>query len=632
MARWLLEERRIPYREEAPAPIFHALISKRLGGDFQLPLVVTPEGPWAGITQFLEGLDERSRPGEKVFGESGPERARTREFVALFDEKLFWPAIQLYYHFMLDRRDTVLEHALHRVPRWQRQLVRRLFPVWQRRMRAGIQLDAFSAEAALAGIDEAFARVEAETRGSSYLGGDAPSTADIVFASLAAPLILPKEFAAPVPGLDELPNDYREIVERFRSRPAGQLVSKLYRDARPPPQAAPSRSARRFSLAQLILRPGLVLWAARLAVRLRPCVAFGNTVLVLSWRHVTDVLQRDADFLIAPVNEKRIEDVSGPFILGMDRSPALFAQREAVYCALRAADMAPVRDTLISQSAALLSAAKARHGRIDAVNGYSRLVAARTAASLFGIRGPTEQDLMRVLRAVFHETFLNLGNDPAIRSRGIAAGEELAGWIDDEISRRNGQREPGSDVLAGLLRAQSRLPLEPESVRWMLAGLIVGAVDTTATAVANASVVLLGNREMLAGARRDIDDPKRMLGWCFEALRFRPHNPIVLRRAAHATRIGSKMIPEGASVSAVTLSAMQDPAAFPRPADAEPTRPLGRYLHFGFGLHTCAGRDFNWLQIPHLVAELLRAGADRVATERTQGPFPDEVVVRLEGH
>ena len=631
MARWLLEQRAIPYREEAHAPVFHALVSKRMGVKIQLPLVVTPEGPWAGIKEFIEGLDEKSRSGEKVFGEAKQERIKTRELIDHFCDHLFWPAVQLYYYYLLNRRDTVVKYALDRAPAWQKLFVRSLFPIWKWMMRSGLKLDGFSAKKTLAGIDRVFAEVEEATSdGSRYLGGNAPSAADIVFASLAGPLVLPGKFPAPLPDLNELPEEYRKIVEEFRSRPAGQLISRIYDKVRPEPQYIFNESMQDFKLARFFLRSRLIVRIARFLVRLRPYISFGNIVLVLSWRHVMEVLQRDGDFLIAPVNAKRINEVSGPFILGMDRSPELFVQREAVYSALRAADMAPARKILRKEAAGLLSAAKERHGCVDVVNGYSRLVAARTAVSIFGIRGPTEQDLIRVLRAIFQQTFLNLRDDPIVACRGAAAGKELAGWINTEISRRGSGSKYQTDVLAGLMRAQSELPLSQESVTWMLAGLLVGAVDTTATAIANISIVLLGDRRILANARGDIDDPQRMRGWCYEALRFRPHNPIFVRQAANDTRLGTKNIRKGAKVIAVTLSAMHDPAAFPHPASPLPTRPCNRYLHFGAGLHACAGRNFNAHQIPHLVTELLRAGASDVVTERARGPFPDEVVVRLE--
>src|SRR5882724_720664 len=68
-----------------------------------------------------------------------------------------------------------------------------------------------------------------------------------------------------------------------------------------------------------------------LAARLGACFAawWGDPIRILSFvivarhAHVTEVLHRDLDFLIAPVNEKRINEVNGPFVLGMDRSATL---------------------------------------------------------------------------------------------------------------------------------------------------------------------------------------------------------------------------------------------------------------------------------------------------------------------
>lgn len=632
MARWLLEQRAIPYCEEAHAPIFHAWVSRRQGVDIQLPLALTPEGSWAGVKAFLNALDEKSRPGEKVFGESEAERVAAHEAIDLFYERLFWPAVQVYYHCMLDHRATVTKYALDRAPLWQKAIVRFLFPLWKRAMWADIKLNDFSLKDALRDIEAVFDYVEEKVVSAGpFLGGNSPSGADIVFASLASLLVLPDKFPAPLPTLDELPADYRSHVEKFRKRAAGKLVVSIYKEARTTPQVPLKMPSQRKGLAQLLLRPGLIVWLARTLGRIKPYLSFRNTVFVLSWRHVTEVLQRDADFLIGPVNGEKIRAVSGPFILGMDRSPDLFNQREAVYSALRAADMNPVREIMAHEPARLLSAAKERHGRIDVVNGYARLVAMRTAAQIFGIHGPTEQDMMRVIRAAFHEIFLNLGNDPAVRSRGIAAGKELAGWIDEEIALRHSTGNIGSDVLAGLIQAQSRLPLEPESVRWMVAGLIIGSVDTTATAVANIMAVLVNDRRLLSAARNDLGDNEKMLGWCYEALRFRPHNPIILRKAAYATTIGDKQIKAGASVVAVTISAMQDPAAFPQPGKIDPQRAIDRYLHFGCGLHKCSGRDLNAIQVPRLVTELLRFGATGKANAISRGPFPDELILELKG-
>lgn len=72
---------------------------------------------------------------------------------------------------------------------------------------------------------------------------------------------------------------------------------------------------------------------------------FGNSVLVFRWADVSEMLKRDSDFIIAPVNEERISGVTigGRFILGMDRQRDLFRQRDAIYHSLRESDLtAPI--------------------------------------------------------------------------------------------------------------------------------------------------------------------------------------------------------------------------------------------------------------------------------------------------
>ena len=69
---------------------------------------------------------------------------------------------------------------------------------------------------------------------------------------------------------------------------------------------------------------------------------------------------------------------------------------------------------------------------------------------------------MRVARAVFHETFLNIGGDAGVRDAGIVAGRELAAWIHDEIARRRTAGRPGSDVLGCLMTLQPTARLRGE--------------------------------------------------------------------------------------------------------------------------------------------------------------------------
>jgi cytochrome P450 len=375
----------------------------------------------------------------------------------------------------------------------------------------------------------------------------------------------------------------------------------------------------------------LVRCVARLAARFAPAVlTFRNTTLVFRWADVAAVCEQDAAFLIAPVNQPRIENVSGPFILGMDRSDRLFQQRQQLYSAMHHADMAHVRNTLEQEAERQGTLALQQGDTIDVVNSFARPVAGRVAVALFGIAGPSEHDLLRVARAIFHETFLNLGGDTLTRDVGVAAGRELRDWISTEIAARRRQTGSRKDVLGGLLLQVDAGQLMEIEAANIVSGLLVGAIDTTATCVANIMEELVSNAKLLARVQKDRDNPERIWGWCQEILRRRPHNPLVVREAAAGATIAGHAIPKGNRVFAVTLSAMQDARVFDHPARLDPTRPERNYLHFGRGLHLCAGRDLNAIQITYLVGWLLQYQPKRRGTLKFQGPFPEELVIGLE--
>jgi cytochrome P450 len=167
-------------------------------------------------------------------------------------------------------------------------------------------------------------------------------------------------------------------------------------------------------------------------------------------------------------------------------------------------------------------------------------------------------------------------------------------------------------------------------VRRTLGGVLVGSIDTTAStfarvfSVASDDARLAG--QMLARWRSGLD----IYGLCLDALRRWPHNPILLREAAADTMLGGVAIKAGARIVVCTQAAMLDPDAFPDPARMQHDRPPGAYLHFGGGLHPCAGRAVNAVQIPALVGTLLDAGAAPAGRIDWAGPFPDRMPVRID--
>ena len=84
-------------------------------------------------------------------------------------------------------------------------------------------------------VDRVFHEVSSLLQdGRKYICATADLTAaDITFASLAYPLILPEEKARVfVSWDDDLPPDFREEVKRLRKTLAGKFVLRLYKEER----------------------------------------------------------------------------------------------------------------------------------------------------------------------------------------------------------------------------------------------------------------------------------------------------------------------------------------------------------------------------------------------------------------
>ena len=378
-----------------------------------------------------------------------------------------------------------------------------------------------------------------------------------------------------------------------------------------------------------LLRARRLGWvAARIGIALarlwnKP-LRLGQTVIVARHAQVQEVLRRDVDFLVAPVNAARFEAIGYPFILGKDRALPLVDERASLYQALARVDMAPLRQALAAGIEAKLP--RAGHS-VDIVGDYARPLAGATARALFGIAPADEPAFLDAARAIFAHCFLNLAGDKAVEARAMAAAAQLTAWFDAEIACRRAGGVLGEDLMGRLLQAGA----SDDLTRRSLGGMLVGSIDTTATVVAKVMAVLLADRALLARAAADTDDLDRLAGWCDEALRRWCHVPLLGRQAAGETELGGTQVPAAARLILWTQAAMCDPDAFPDPATLRPDRPSGAYLHLGGGLHPCAGRAINRWQIAMLVGGLLARRPQRLEPIAWAGPFPAHARLSLGG-
>jgi cytochrome P450 len=362
---------------------------------------------------------------------------------------------------------------------------------------------------------------------------------------------------------------------------------------------------------------------ARIAAFEQKPLKFGKVIIAARHADAQAVLARDLDFLIAPNNAARIEAVNGPFVLGMDRGPVLERERRALYSALAAVDQDALKAAAQIDIAALIGDKTS----VDAVGGFARIVAGKTAARLFGLT-PEDEPLFRdVARAIFNHTFLNLGGDKAIEARALRAAAAMKDWFTQQIARRRTNGDLGDDMMGALL---SQKIVDDDCVRRTLGGMLVGSIDTTASAVAKILSVIQSDATLRAQFARTTPEVQRY-ALCMEALRRWPHNPIVLRTAAAAGTLNGTTYAAGDRIVVWTQAAMQDRAAFPEPRRMRADRDPRSYLHFGGALHSCAGRVVNGWQIPLLVGALVERKFRIEGKMGWAGPFPDTLPVKIDG-
>ncbi len=405
---------------------------------------------------------------------------------------------------------------------------------------------------------------------------------------------------------------------------------------------------RKATLAAWLAGPILLRPLNALLRRLAPIVKLGQRVIVSCHADVTDVLARDTEFTISEINAERTNRDNGPFVLGMDRSLQHDREKELLNRVMKEEDIDRIHEIVAARVRECLDRVTAR-GWLDAVGDLTRLVPLRVVGEYFGVPGPDNAVMLRWMRTLFHDLFLNLTDKKDIAQKAAASFEEmrpyLLGWIAKrkaEIAAFPGQA--ADDVLARLLRCQGRPGmdwLDDDCVRRNISGLIIGAVDTTSTAAAKVIDQLLRRpAEWAAASKAAIaSDEIAVARYVWEALRFNPHNPVVIRHSQPGAVIGrgtprQRKLSGGQTVYLGTFSAMFDRAVFPDPGRFRTDRDPKHYLHFSAGLHACQGRYVSGVQIPLIVAGILRLadlhrapGWDgRIAYD---GPFPDRMILEF---
>lgn len=367
-----------------------------------------------------------------------------------------------------------------------------------------------------------------------------------------------------------------------------------------------------------------------------PVFRFRDWVVVSRYSEVIEVLSRNQDFTISEINAARMHAVDIDFFLGMDTSPQHDREKGIMELVAKREDMGRIQQFVSKESERITDEIKTI-GKIEVVETISRIVPVLLVDNYFGVRNPNQKQMLYWLRILFHQLFLNLNNDPVIEAKAKKAGNELKPFLNVLISDRRRQMEEGKecpdDLITRLLKLQPQYDwLDTDAIRRNISGLIIGAVETTSKCVVLVLEELFRRPEVLkeAIALANKNDIKALKNYCYEALRFNPHNPIVIRYASEEQRIGKNgkyKIPAQCKVLVGIYSGMFDKKVFTSPGKFKVDRKT-EYLHFGYGMHECFGKHINAVQIPIIVAATLRLPNLRKSSINdgkviNDGPFPE---------
>ncbi|XP_013381279.1 uncharacterized protein LOC106151430 isoform X2 [Lingula anatina] len=244
--RWAFDMAGEPYDERSVGPIFHYFVSlfQTLGSNRAVPIMITHPDHRVLPTshaclRFLGDLNNERFGEDWVF----PSRdAEEFEMNLSADDSYGQAVMRCVYHYFFtakedDGKKQLLQVCKKGISKWQSVLLPFLWPGYELIIKLSLKVDdQVTFKANIEQVDKTWDKVnQLLSDGRKYiLGTRQASGADIAFAALSYPLILPTEMDGGLFSFskDPLPPRYRKEVERRRKSAAGRFVLRLFKEER----------------------------------------------------------------------------------------------------------------------------------------------------------------------------------------------------------------------------------------------------------------------------------------------------------------------------------------------------------------------------------------------------------------
>lgn len=231
-ARWGLTHAGLHYVEEGHLKGLHMRAARRYNPAGLLPVLVDGQRVIADSTAILRYLDARLPAHRTLYpqGCAGAVAALEDDF----DEDLGVETRRwVYLHWLTLPARTVVRTAAQGTPRWHAWVGTPLFPLLRVALRHHLNVTAEQVAQGLGIIERRFDQVARRLAdGRPHLLGEHFTAADLTFACMAAPILLPAEYGIRLPSPEEAPASAQADLRRFRAHPAGQYALQLFRHHR----------------------------------------------------------------------------------------------------------------------------------------------------------------------------------------------------------------------------------------------------------------------------------------------------------------------------------------------------------------------------------------------------------------
>jgi len=240
-ARWALHRFAVPCRERRVLPIFHFAAVYRIhrgkvgradaaSSRFSTPVLCTDDGrilcDSADIVRYVS--DRFAPEGHDLY--VLPEAAQLESY---FHDALGPHTRRVAYSALFEKPELMREIAYRNVDTMQAHAFIAAYPLVKKGLARFLAIDETHVLRSIDKTCREFDSVSSRLRdGRPYLLGDRFSAADLTFACLASPAVLPPEYGAWLPPLETFSEGVRARALALRATPAGAFVMRLFREER----------------------------------------------------------------------------------------------------------------------------------------------------------------------------------------------------------------------------------------------------------------------------------------------------------------------------------------------------------------------------------------------------------------